>query len=309
METVAGHSAEFLGDYRDYWWNYDFLELMAQRLHFIKVSRVLDVGCGQGHWGRTVLPHLPETARLVGVDPEPRWVEKAAEAAREHAISDRAEYVVGRAESLPFDDGGFDLVTCQTVLMHVPDVAAALREMIRVTRPGGRVLAVEPNNDANAAVLNSERKSMSLEARLRLQRFHALCGCGKTRLGMGNSSVGDLLPELLAAAGFSQVQVYLNDRAGLLMPPYADSGQRMIADQMVRVTEKGIWIWDRDETRRCFLAGGGEQVEFDALWEEAMALSRAEARAIREGRFVRLGRTLDILGERGQAGQLNLPKF
>jgi SAM-dependent methyltransferase len=295
METGPGHSAEFLGDYRDHWWNQDFLKLMAQRLEFTKVARVLDVGCGQGHWGRTVLRHVPETARLVGVDPEARWVEKAAEAARQHAISDRTEYAVGRAESLPFADGAFDLVTCQTVLMHLPDVAAALREMVRVTRPGGRVLAVEPNNDANAAVLNSERKSMSLEARLRLQRFQALCGRGKTRLGMGNGSVGDLLPELFADAGLSQVQVYLNDRAPLLMPPYADSGQRMIADQIVRVTEKGIWIWDRDETRRCFLAGGGEESEFQALWEEAMAVSRAEARAIRDGRLVDSGGHLTYL--------------
>jgi SAM-dependent methyltransferase len=295
METEPGHSAEFLGDYRDYWWNQDFLNLMALRLEFAKVARVLDVGCGQGHWGRTVLRHVPETARLVGVDPEPRWVEKAAAVAREREISDRTEYVVGRVECLPFADGAFDLVTCQTVLMHVPDVEAALREMIRITRPGGRVLAVEPNNDANTAVINSERKLMSLEARLRLQEFQALCGRGKTRLGMGNGSVGDLLPELFAAAGLSQVQVYMNDRAPLLMPPYADSGQRMLADQIVRVADKGIWIWDRDQTRQCFLAGGGEEAEFDALWEEAMAVARAEARAIRENRFVDSGGHLTYL--------------
>src|SRR5580704_9554633 len=105
METGPGHSAEFLGDYRDHWWNQDFLKLMAVRLEFEKVSRVLDVGCGQGHWGRTVLRYVPETARLAGVDPEPRWVEKAAEAARQRAISDRTEYAVGRVESLPFADG------------------------------------------------------------------------------------------------------------------------------------------------------------------------------------------------------------
>lgn len=87
METEPAHSAEFLGGHRDYWWNQDYLELMALRLAFAKVSRVLDVGCGQGHWGRTVLRHMPESARLVGVDPEPRWAEKAAAAASERMIS------------------------------------------------------------------------------------------------------------------------------------------------------------------------------------------------------------------------------
>jgi SAM-dependent methyltransferase len=295
LETTPAHSAEFLGDYRDYWWNQDFLELMARRLEFAKVSRVLDVGCGQGHWGRTVLRHLPETARLVGVDPEPRWVEMAAVVASERMISARAEYVVGRVECLPFPEGAFDLVTCQTVLMHVPDVAAALREMIRVTRSGGRVLAVEPNNDANATVISSERKLMSLEARLRLQRFQTLCGRGRTRLGMGNGSVGDLLPELFLAAGLSLIQVYLNDRAALLMPPYTDLGQRMIADQIVRVADKGIWIWDRDQTQQCFLAGGGDDAEFEPLWDEAMEVSRAEASAIRDNRFVDPGGHLTYL--------------
>lgn len=196
---------------------------------------------------------------------------------------------------MPFAEGAFDLVTCQTVLMHVPDVAAALREMIRVTRPGGRVLAVEPNNDANTTVINSERKLMTLEARLRLRTFQALCGRGKTRLGMGNGSVGDLLPELFSAAGLSQIQVYLNDRAAVLAPPYTDAGQRMIADQIVRVADKGIIIWDRDQTRRCFLAGGGDEAEFEPLWDEAMAVSRAEARAIRDNRFVDPGGHLTYL--------------
>jgi ubiquinone/menaquinone biosynthesis C-methylase UbiE len=46
------HSAEYFGDTRDFWWNSDFLELMGKRLQFGNMKKILDVGCGVGHWGR-----------------------------------------------------------------------------------------------------------------------------------------------------------------------------------------------------------------------------------------------------------------
>src|SRR5262245_14473636 len=82
--------------------------------------RVLDVGCG-------IKPYLPffGTAReYVGVDVVPA----------EHVD------VVASVERLPLDDASFDVVLCIQVLEHVDDPARALRELHRVTRPGGRVL-------------------------------------------------------------------------------------------------------------------------------------------------------------------------
>ena len=48
--------AAFDGEWRDIWWNQDFLELMARRCRVENVSSVLDVGCGAGHWGPTWSP-------------------------------------------------------------------------------------------------------------------------------------------------------------------------------------------------------------------------------------------------------------
>ncbi len=53
MES-KGHSEEYFGDFRDYWYNRDFLELMAKRWELEKVNTLLDVGSGQCHWTRTV---------------------------------------------------------------------------------------------------------------------------------------------------------------------------------------------------------------------------------------------------------------
>lgn len=53
--------------------------------------------------------------------------------------------VEGDATALPFDDDMFDAARCERVLMHLDDPTAALREMARVVRPGGRVVATEPD--------------------------------------------------------------------------------------------------------------------------------------------------------------------
>src|SRR5262245_30859108 len=99
--------AGFDGDWRDIWWNTDYLELMAKRLRFEAVKRVLDVGCGVGHWGRTLARVLPEGVELVGVDRDPAFVEQASAKAAELGLSPRFSYRVGEAEALPVEDASF----------------------------------------------------------------------------------------------------------------------------------------------------------------------------------------------------------
>ena len=67
----------FDGDWRDTWWNDDFLSMMARRWRLEQVQTVLDVGCGVGHWGQRLMRHLGDTATLYGVDAEAAWVEGA----------------------------------------------------------------------------------------------------------------------------------------------------------------------------------------------------------------------------------------
>jgi SAM-dependent methyltransferase len=99
-------------------------------------SRVLDVGCGTGRWLRR---YLRRNVVPVGVDATQRMLQQAA------ANGVECQLVVGCAQSLPFGDGVFDLVSAVTVIQHIPpaDQGTALKEMARVLRPGGHLLLLE----------------------------------------------------------------------------------------------------------------------------------------------------------------------
>src|SRR5436190_5713030 len=162
----APHSAHFFRAERDFWWNLDHIEVWARRVGLDGVRSMLDVGAGVGHWGRLLSNVLAPDATLVGIDREPRWVEEATERAAEAGLADRFSYRLSTAEELPFEDESFDLVTCQTLLIHVADARAVIDEMVRVTKRGGLVVASEPNNRALTLMVTSVSAGGSLEERV-----------------------------------------------------------------------------------------------------------------------------------------------
>jgi SAM-dependent methyltransferase len=287
------HSEDFFGETRDHWWRQDFLELMARRWRLGEVSRVLDAGCGFGHWGQRLASVLPEGCRLVGVDPEERSLARAAERASERGLSGRFEYRRGRAESLNFPDSSFDMATCQTLLIHVPDPRAVLRELARALKPGGLLAVVEPNNLANALV--QDGSAPELEERLEFARLQGRCERGKAKLGLGDNSVGDLVPGLIAELGFEGIQACLSDKAGALTPPYAAPDQQAALRELRRWLEEDFLLWGRDETWRYFGADGGSAEEFGALWEKLRASRRRLLARVDEGRAHTAGGALQYL--------------
>jgi SAM-dependent methyltransferase len=109
------------------------------RLH--PTDRLLDVGCGPGTITIDLARRLPEGG-VVGIDRS----EDVLSEARTTALADGVGNVEFRAADLmglPFDDGTFDVVHAHQVLQHLTDPVGALREMARVTRPGGLVAVRE----------------------------------------------------------------------------------------------------------------------------------------------------------------------
>jgi SAM-dependent methyltransferase len=282
------HSAAYFGPERDFWWNLDHLELLATRRGLHSVRSVLDVGSGIGHWGMLLGRVLD--AEVVGVEREPQWVAEAKRRAQELGLPCR--YVEGVAEALPFDDGSFDLVTCQTVLIHVSDPLAVIREMLRVTRPGGQVVVAEPNNRASSVVAHEDPRDVL--------DFVVTCERGKIALGEGNNSVGDYVPGYFTQAGLVDIDVWLADKPEVLFPPYAAPGQRERAEAARREAATGWGGWTPEQARRYFEAGGG--IRFEDAWARRMAEARAIAAAIDAGTYHTAGGTLLYLVAGRRAG-------
>lgn len=277
----------FCSTWRDLFWNDDFLELMARRWRLHEVREALDVGCGAGHWGRTVLRHLPPTATMVGLDREASFLAMARAQAQAQGLAERLSLVEGTVEALPFDDDRFDLVTCQMVLIHVPDPEAALSEMIRVTRPGGLVVVVEPDNRAgNLALLNAEPALLDDEI-ASLVLLQLVCERGKQQLGEGNGSIGGLLPGLLRAAGLHEIRAHTNDRCIELAPPYEEPAMKVALQQELAWAAQDVSILtgSRADTHRLFLAGGGTEAAFDSAWAVMLRLLRAIEQGVAEGTY------------------------
>jgi len=113
--------------------------LSARRRALVQQARgrVLEIGAGTG----LNLRHYADDAELVLSEPDAAMAERL----RRRVAGRRrpATVVLAPAEALPFADGEFDTVVSTLVLCTVPDQAAALREIRRVLRPGGRLLFME----------------------------------------------------------------------------------------------------------------------------------------------------------------------
>ncbi len=133
--TVAEWHAQFT---RQAGWTRAVRSRLYRRVNLLRAGRVLDVGCGTG----VITEEMAGRCRgqVIGVDVDPAMIAFAREQ------GGRAEYRVGDAHRLDFPAAHFDVVACHFTLLWLADPARAVREMARLCRPGGAVLAcAEPD--------------------------------------------------------------------------------------------------------------------------------------------------------------------
>jgi SAM-dependent methyltransferase len=109
-------------------------ELLAEAADLHAGWRVLDVACGNGN---ATLAAARAGTTAVGIDYVPELIESARDRALAEGLD--AQFHVGDAEALPFGDGEFDAVLSVFGSMFTPDHHRTAAEMLRVTRPGGRI--------------------------------------------------------------------------------------------------------------------------------------------------------------------------
>jgi arsenite methyltransferase len=115
-----------------------------QLLNLKPGERVIDIGCGPGFLCRSMAAAVGLTGGVLGVDIS----EDLIDFATKHEGSDRVEYRVASATALPVEPEQFDAAVSAQVIEYLPDADAALREMFRVVRPGGRAFIVDTDFDS-----------------------------------------------------------------------------------------------------------------------------------------------------------------
>ncbi|MEO9005367.1 MAG: class I SAM-dependent methyltransferase [Ginsengibacter sp.] len=260
MEAL-GHSELFFSAERDYWYNEDFLDLMAKRWELGRYSSMLDIGSGLCHWSQLLAPYLLPNSSVIAYDKDPKWAEGSHKIKEKfQSLQSEIKFVEGDANQLPFEDNSFDVVTCQTLLIHLEHPEQVLLEMKRVVKKDGIVICAEPNNLAVNLMKDSLSKNYTIEKKLEKTRFEILWELGKIKLKEGDNSFGDLLTGTMNELGFINLQTYLNDKIISLYPPYLKDEQKAMVNSLK--------LWDmekstfEDTERRYFEAQGKEVINF-----------------------------------------------
>jgi ubiquinone/menaquinone biosynthesis C-methylase UbiE len=158
-------------------------------------ARVLDLCCGDGHYTAFLAERLGTDGELVAADLSDAYLERTAKRFAAAPPQAQLRLVKANAYSLPFEEESFDLVWCAQSFISLERPVAALREMARVLRPGGRVAILE-NDEYHHVLL-----PWPVELEMAVQR--AIVAGVKERYGSGGRiAPARRLPAMLREAGF-----------------------------------------------------------------------------------------------------------
>jgi ubiquinone/menaquinone biosynthesis C-methylase UbiE len=111
--------------------------LNAMNIH--TMQRVLDLGCGTGMATRAIAQYPSFTGELIGIDLSPYLIAAAQQLSEREGLGSRIAFQVGDSRSLDLPAGQFDAVIAHTLVSHVDDPLAVLKEAARLVKPGGLV--------------------------------------------------------------------------------------------------------------------------------------------------------------------------
>lgn len=120
--------------YSMYWWSNRFFATLARR-YGMKGRRLLEIGSGLGH----LVGQLEDTFQTYGMDLN-HWAVKQSK-----PVINKTSLQTASAQELPFADASFNVVIIKHIVEHLPDPAQAIREIGRVTAPGGILILATPN--------------------------------------------------------------------------------------------------------------------------------------------------------------------
>jgi SAM-dependent methyltransferase len=260
----------FLEEQRQYIWNKDYWKNVLVPLFKLKEDSVIaDIGCGLGFLGRMLAEFVPN-GKIIGVDLDAKLVEGAKKMSELNNQSKLFDFRVGNTYGLPIESNIAGLSICQTLLMHLEEPMRAIVEMQRVTRKGGRVVAIE-SDMRGVFFLDTAFESIgySLEQKEKFWRWERILSIGKANLGRGDNEIGSKVPYLFYKSGLRIISVRCQDRTSWLIPPYQNPSNDLELKHFMMSPQALVEMLDM---RTEFLKGGGTEAE----WKEYLDLVQKE---------------------------------
>lgn len=122
-----------------------FRKYIAELADLKKGESVLDIGCGAGTMALVAKQYVGETGRSCGIEPSLEMVSYARQKAKRQKIL--VDINPGVIEQIDYPSQSFDVILCLIVMHHMPDETKVqgIKEMVRVLKPGGRLVVVDSN--------------------------------------------------------------------------------------------------------------------------------------------------------------------
>jgi ubiquinone/menaquinone biosynthesis C-methylase UbiE len=185
--------------------------LAMELAYFMKLglptdATLVDIGCGPGLLSAE-LARLAPQGRVIGVDADPKLLDLARARCAEQGLG-HAEFVQAWADDTPLPSGGADLSYARFLFQHLPKPIDAMKEMVRIVRPGGQVMIVD--TDDGGLVVDPPVEG--------LDRLIAGSHAGQAARG-GDRHIGRKLRRYMHAAGLVDIKLeivpFTSDMVGM----------------------------------------------------------------------------------------------
>jgi ubiquinone/menaquinone biosynthesis C-methylase UbiE len=279
IEKVLSYNTEDMGEYdwskkrfkrllvgtRKYAWLDDTVIKIADWLGFKHRMSVVDVGCGLGYLGYTYWRFYGKGGRYIGIDINVKLLKDTKKLAKDWAKRGRTYFLAGDAYKLPLCDNCVDFVMCQTLFIELKEPMRALAEMIRIVKPGGIVMCVEPDNLSYRSF--TSLPELNIKDKVLMEKYTLIWNKGRIKLGQGDYTIGNKVLHMMKESGLIHVDARINDKVNILEPPYEGPMQQhqlKMVKRNLRNTKKERKFWLNHEKQQ-FLAGGGNLKDFNRV--------------------------------------------
>ncbi len=240
-------------------------ELYTSFLNIKPGQKIVDIGCEPGDFTRQLARLSKQKATILGIDSNEKSIRAATTDTKKARLSQCVSYELGDVYKIPLEDGYADLTCCRTLLMHLTEPLKAVKEMARVTRTGGSVVALEGGKMGAFYDSNDEEYSMLAE------RAYEAWINGIRKLEGKEFKIGEKLPGIFQKAGLSGIKAEVQADPWL----YSDPRRRLSDVKAELRFDYSLFRERRRKDRKYLLAGGMSNNQITSYFNRLEARTKA----------------------------------